>query len=317
MSQLTSAAPVPVTHPPAARARGLGKRFGRALALDSVDFDLPTGSVLGLLGANGSGKTTLIRLLLGLARPDAGTVELLGQPVPAGIGGALPHVGALVAEPGFQPHLTGRANLTRLARAEPLLRNSEIEDTVDAALRRVNLQDGAQRRCREYTPGMRQRLGLAVVLLAPRRLVVLDEPTSGLDPAGIRLVRELIGELHAEGSTVLVASHQLGEIERACTHLAVLAGGAIVAEGELDELLDAAGRSLVVSTPEPEAARAALRHHRIAGYLEAGRVVVDVRVGSAPDALATLVRAGVPVTEARIERTGLEELFLGLTEDSS
>jgi ABC-2 type transport system ATP-binding protein len=297
--------------------RGLSKRFGRSVALDSVNFDLPAGSVLGLLGLNGSGKTTLIRLLLGLARPDAGTVELLGQSMPAGAGVALPQVGALVAEPGFQPHLTGWANLTRLAKAEPLLGNSEVEESVAAALRRVNLQEWGQRRCREYTPGMRQRLGLAVVLLAPRRLVILDEPTSGLDPAGIRLVRELIGELRAGGSTVLVASHQLGEIERACTHLAVLAGGAVVAEGELNELLDAGGRSLEVATPQPDAALAALRHARVASYLEAGRVIVDLRIGAAPDVLGTLVRAGVPVTEARTRRMGLEELFIELTEESS
>jgi len=318
VNQLTSAAaPAPVTHPPAARIRGVGKRFGRSVALDSVSFDLPSGSVLGLLGPNGSGKTTLIRLLLGLARPDVGTVELLGEPMPAGAGITLPHVGALVAEPGFQPHLTGWANLRRLALAEPLLSSAEVDEAVARSLRRVNLLEWGKRRCREYTPGMRQRLGLAVVLLAPRRLVVLDEPTSGLDPAGIRLVRELVSELHAAGSTVLIASHQLGEVERACTHLTVLAGGAMVAEGELNELLDAAGRSLVITTPRPNAALAALRHARVTGYLEAGRVVVEMRAGSEPDVLGTLVRAGVPVTEARINRTGLEELFLELTEEDS
>ncbi|HEX4362867.1 MAG TPA: ABC transporter ATP-binding protein [Pseudonocardia sp.] len=302
--------------PPAARVRGLRKVYRRTVALDSVDLDVPAGSVLGLLGPNGSGKTTMLRLLLGLSRPSGGTVELLGQPMPRAAGRALPHVGALVEEPGFLPHLSGRDNLTRCAAGEPLLATAAIPDAVDGALRRVGLA-GTDRPYRAYSLGLKQRLGLAAVLLAPRKLVVLDEPSNGLDPAGTREVRQLIADLHAAGSTVLLSSHLLSEVEETCTHVAVLTTGSVVATGELAELLEADGPALQIHTSQPNAALAALRHARIPGYTERGLVVVDLSDTPPELVLSTLVRAGVPVAEARRRRTGLEELFVQLTEDGA
>lgn len=307
----------------AARTSGLCKNYGRTVALDAVDLDVPTGSVFGLLGPNGSGKTTLIRLMLGLARPSGGSVELLGRPMPAGAASALPFVGALVEGPGFQPFLTGRANLTRFAAAEPLLDTPAIPGAVDAALRLVGLtgdaatQAAADRGYRGYSLGMRQRLALATTMLIPRRLVVLDEPTNGLDPSGIRLVRRIIDGLRAAGTTVLVSSHALAEVEQSCTHVAVLSGGSVVATGELAALLEADGRTLSVSTAEPAAALTALRSARIPGYLEGGQVVVDLSGSSAERVVRVLVAAGVPVSEARGRRTALEELFVRLTEEGS
>jgi ABC-2 type transport system ATP-binding protein len=297
--------------------RGLRKVFRRTVALDSVDLDLPAGSVLGLLGPNGSGKTTMIRLVLGLSRPTEGTVELLGEPMPARAAVALPHVGALVEGPGFHPYLSGRANLTRCAMAEPLLAGNSIRDAVANALCRVGLASDADRSYRGYSLGMKQRLGLAAVLLAPRRLVVLDEPTNGLDPAGTRDVRRIIAELHASGSTVLLSSHLLAEVEETCTHVAVLAEGSVVATGALATLLESDGPALMVSTTEPTAALAALRAARIAGYLEQGMVTADLTYAEPEEVLRTLVHAGVPVSEARRRRTGLEELFVRLTEESA
>jgi ABC-2 type transport system ATP-binding protein len=307
----------------AAQASGLRKTYGRTVALDAVDLDVPVGSVLGLIGPSGSGKTTLIRLLLGLARPSGGSVTLLGEPMPAGAASVLPHVGALVEGPGFLPFLSGRANLTRFAAAEPLLDTPSVSGAVDAALRRVGLggaaggPEAADRSYRGYSLGMKQRLGLAAALLAPRRLVVLDEPTNGLDPAGIRLVRRIIAELHATGATVVVSTHALAEVEQSCTHVAVLSVGSVVATGELAGLLASDGPTLSVSTSQPAAALAALRSARIPGYLEHGKVVVDLSSCSAEEVLRTLVAAGVPVTEARGRRTALEELFIRLTEEGS
>ncbi len=305
---------------PVARVRGLGKTFGRTVALDAVDLDVPAGSVLGLLGPNGSGKTTLLRLLLGLSRPSAGTVELLGHPMPAQAGEALAEVGALVEGPGFHPFLSGRRNLARCAAAEPLLSIHGIHTAVAAALHRVGLggADGAADRAyRTYSLGMKQRLALGAVLLAPRRLVVLDEPTNGLDPAGSRDVRRLIAELHAAGSTVLVSSHLLAEVEATCTHVAVLAAGSVVATGELADLLEADGPTLEVATAEPVAALAALRAARLPGHLDHGLLVADLRSAQSTEVVSVLVRAGVPVSEARRRRTGLEELFVRLTEEES
>nr|WP_245900532.1 ABC transporter ATP-binding protein [Prauserella shujinwangii] len=304
----------PPTGPLAARTRGLRKTYGPTVAVDHVDLDVPEGAVLGMLGPNGSGKTTTIRMLLGLVRPTAGEATLLGHAMPDEAGHALPDVGALVEGPGFHPFLSGRDNLLRLAAAEPRLGGGDIPGAVDDALERVGLTAAARRRYRGYSLGMKQRLGLAAALLVPRRMVVLDEPTNGLDPAGTREIRSIIAELHASGVTVLVSSHLLAEVEATCTHVAVLHAGTVVAQGELAELLETGNPGLVVSTPDTTAAMEALRGGRIPSRLVPEGVRADLTAATAPEVVACLVRAGVPVHEARRARTGLEDLFARLTQ---
>ncbi|MBB5807679.1 ABC-2 type transport system ATP-binding protein [Saccharothrix ecbatanensis] len=298
----------------AARTRGLRKVYGRTVAVDRVDLDVPEGAVLGMLGPNGSGKTTTIRMLLGLVRPTQGEVELLGKALPDGVAQALPHVGALVEGPGFHPFLSGRENLRRAAAFEPLLASGDIRQAVEDALERVGLAAAAHRRYRGYSLGMKQRLGLASALLVPRRLIVLDEPTNGLDPAGTREVRKVIADLHEAGSTVVVSSHLLSEIEATCTHVAVLHRGTVVAQGELAELLHADSSSLLIVTPDVEDALSALRAGRISARPFEDGVRVELIGTTAPVVLETLVHAGVAVHEARRHRTGLEDLFARLTE---
>ncbi|HWM04901.1 MAG TPA: ABC transporter ATP-binding protein [Actinophytocola sp.] len=298
----------------AARTRNLRKVYGRTVAVDHVDLDVPIGSVLGMLGPNGSGKTTTMRMLLGLVTPTAGSVELLGHQLPAGAGWALPEVGALVEGPGFHPFLSGRENLMRCAAAEPHLATAGIARAVADALERVGLAAAAGRRYRGYSLGMKQRLGLAAALLLPRRLVVLDEPTNGLDPAGTREVRAVIADLHAAGTTVLVSSHLLAEVEATCTHVAVLHQGSVVAQGELAELLEAGSSGLLVSTPDTSVAVEALRNSRTPARVTPDGVHVDLTATTAPEVVATLVGAGVAVHEVRKQRTGLEDLFARLTE---
>ena len=315
---LAAATDAPVdAAPAAARARGLRKVFGSTVAVDGIDLDVAPGSVLGMLGPNGSGKTTLIRMLLGLTHPTAGTVELLGRPMPESVATVLPHVGALVEGPGFHPFLSGRENLRRVAATEPHLAGRDIRPAVATALDRVGLGAAADRRFRGYSLGMKQRLGLAAALLLPRRLVVLDEPTNGLDPAGTRDVRTIIAELHAGGATVVVSSHLLAEVEATCTHVAVLQSGALIAAGELRSLLDADATGLVVVTPDVDLALATLRDAGTSAYRETGDGEAAVVVADgppAPEVVALLVRAGVAVHEARRRRPRLEELFARLTE---
>ncbi|WP_229693891.1 ABC transporter ATP-binding protein [Lentzea pudingi] len=298
----------------AARTKGLRKEYGSTVAVDRVDLELPEGAVLGMLGPNGSGKTTTIRMLLGLVRPTQGEIELLGRPLPEGAEQSLPHVGALVEGPGFHPFLSGRENLVRCAAFEPLLPRKEIKQAVEDAIERVGLAQAAHRRYRGYSLGMKQRLGLAAALLVPRKLVVLDEPTNGLDPAGTREIRKIIAELHEAGSTVLVSSHLLSEVEATCTHVAVLHRGTVVAQGELTELLQAGGSALQVITPDVESALSALRQAKISARPLSDGLRVELAGTSAPQVIETLVKGGARVFEATRWKTGLEELFARLTE---
>ncbi|NKQ57995.1 ABC transporter ATP-binding protein [Amycolatopsis sp. K13G38] len=301
----------------AARTRGLRKVYRGTVAVDQVDLEVPEGAVLGMLGPNGSGKTTTIRMLLGLVRPTEGEVELLGHRMPEEAPGALPDVGALVEGPGFHPFLSGRENLRRLAAAEPHLSLSDIPKAVEDALERVGLGAAAHRRYRGYSLGMKQRLGLAGALLVPRKMVILDEPTNGLDPAGTREIRTIIADLHADGVTVLVSSHLLAEVEATCTHVAVLHDGTVVAQGELNELLETGNAGLLVSTPDGDKALEVLRENRISARLAPEGVRADITTATAPQVVAALVHGGVAVHEARRERTGLEDLFARLTQNDA
>ena len=170
---------------------GLTKRFGERTAVANVDLRVPRGAAFGYLGPNGAGKTTLIRMLLGLTSATSGTMRLLGRPVPKERAEALARVGAIVEEPRFHGHLTGRENLTVVAAA----REREAHVRIDGALSRVGLAERADERVKRYSLGMRQRLGVARSLLADPELLILDEPTNGLDPAGIHVVRRRTGVL--------------------------------------------------------------------------------------------------------------------------
>jgi ABC-2 type transport system ATP-binding protein len=231
--------------------RGLTKRFGHQLAVDGVDLAVPKGAVFGFLGPNGSGKTTTIRLLLGLAAASAGSMRVLGEEMPRKLSNVLPRVGALVEGPAFYPFLSGAANLHRMDAADPYASAATRRSRVQSALERVGLTHAADKKVRAYSLGMKQRLGIANALLAPRELLVLDEPTNGLDPQGTREVRNLVRSLAADGATVFVSSHLLAEVEQICTHAAIMSAGRLVAQGTLAELRQAGQARIRVLTPDP------------------------------------------------------------------
>jgi ABC-2 type transport system ATP-binding protein len=311
----------------------LTKRFGRQTVVDDIALSVPRGSVFGFLGPNGSGKTTTIRMLLGLASASDGEIRMLGEAMPQRLGSVLPRVGALIEGPGFYPFLSGSANLRRLDSADGFAPGGTRSARVSRALDRVGLGHAADKKVRAYSLGMKQRLGIANALLAPRDLIVLDEPTNGLDPQGTREVRSLIRSLADEGTTVFVSSHLLAEIEQMCTHAAIMRAGRLVAQGTLDELRSAGTTRVSVTTPDTEGAERTLRALGLdAGHPDAMGAVVgataDVAVAgstgaalhavlpdtvAAEDIVAALVAAGVRVRGFQVENASLEDLFVALT----
>jgi ABC-2 type transport system ATP-binding protein len=293
---------------------GLTKRFGHQVAVDSVDLTVPPGSVYGFLGPNGSGKTTTIRMLLGLVTPSAGEVEVLGRPMPSAVGSVLPRVGALVEGPAFHPYLSGRDNLARLDAADRTTDASTARARVDRALDRVGLLNASRKRYRAYSLGMRQRLAIASALLRQRDLLVLDEPTNGLDPQGTREVRSLVGSLNDDGTTVLVSSHLLSEVEQMCTHLGVMHLGHLVAQDTTARLRAGSDTEAVVETDQPEAAASIMRELGLAEVWTTAVAATGRLGGVAPEkVVAACVHGGVPVLGFRVGAPSLEDVFVSLT----
>lgn len=201
----------------------LTKRYGSALALDNVSFELKAGEVVGLLGPNGAGKTTLMRILLGLAKATQGEIEVFGEA--PGSREMLRRVGAIIETPAFVPNMSGRDCLKLAALAKGV-----GMDKVEENLKRVNLAQAAKKKFKSYSLGMKQRLAVAQALLSETGLLVLDEPMNGLDPRGVLEMRELITQIAAEGRTVLVSSHQLHEVQLICSRIIVLNEGRKLAD---------------------------------------------------------------------------------------
>jgi ABC-2 type transport system ATP-binding protein len=293
---------------------GLTRRFGQHVAVNAVDLAVPRGAVYGFLGPNGSGKTTTIRLLLGLMSPHAGTVELLGGAMPAAAGDVLSRVGTLVEGPAFHPYLTGHDNLRRLDAYDASTDPSTSASRIGSALERVGLSAAAKKTYRRYSLGMKQRLGLAAALLRPRDLLILDEPTNGLDPQGTREVRGLIRELAADGTTVLVSSHLLAEIEQVATHVGIMSAGRLLQQGQLDQVLGVAAALLRIETPDVERALGVLASMGVSVSGQSADHLLVTMGDRTPDVInAALVRADVAVRGLHVERPLLEDLFVKLT----
>jgi ABC-2 type transport system ATP-binding protein len=304
--------------PLAVRARGITKSFGDVVALDGIDLDVAHGQIHGLVGPNGAGKTTLLGLLLGLAVADSGSLEILGTPVGRALA-APDGVAGFVDGPGLYPSLTARQNLAALAALRGRdARTAGIDDVLD----QVGLTDVADDRVRGFSLGMRQRLGLAAALLTKPRLLVLDEPSNGLDPAGKKQVHGVLTRLVADGTSVVLSSHRMDDLEALCSEVTIVATGRVVFTGPLGKLAAENGElGYRLRTSDPEAT------HRLAGETAGIRVVDDA--GARQDAEVLVVRAPVPALDELVVRlvnagiavrelapvvSPLEAAFLALTD---
>jgi len=297
--------------------RGLTKHFGKRVVIEGLDLSVPRGCAFGCLGPNGAGKTTLIRTVLGLTRPNAGKIHVLGYEMPRARVTALQQVGAIVDEPRFHGYLSGLENLEILAAA----RGGRAAERIWPALERVGLADRATERVAKYSMGMRQRLGVASCLLGDPQLLVLDEPMNGLDPAGMLEFRELIREFVSEGRTVVLSSHLLDEVQKTCDYVAILDRGRVVVQGRIEDLVrqQAAGIRVICD----DAGRAASLLTGLEGIDAAvpdgsNSLIVRVVVNWQPESMASavncyLVQSGIAVSGLWVERASLEDRFLELT----
>ena len=283
-------------------ASHLSKRYGARLAVDDVSLAVETGDVYGFLGPNGAGKTTTIRMLLGLVRPTAGEIRLLGETGRR----ALARVGAIVESPGFYGYLSGRDNLRLFAD----LSGGAPPSRIEAVLERVDLADRAGDPVRIYSHGMKQRLAIAAALLPAPELILLDEPTNGLDPMGIRDVRALLRSLaDDDGLTVFLSSHLLVEVEQICNRGAIVAEGRVRWEGEVNALLGERRRIRLDADPADTAARVIAE--RFGATLTDGALAATMDPADLVDAL---VAAGVRVRHVALEMPTLEQVFVEMVE---
>jgi ABC-2 type transport system ATP-binding protein len=296
--------------------RGLEKRYGSRVALAGLDLSVPSGVVYGFLGPNGAGKTTTMRLLTGLIRPDAGSIEVLGRPFGRGRldRHGLFDVGALIESPSFYPYLSARENLRALAATGAVVPAGRIEELLSL----VGLQERSRDKVQGYSLGMKQRLGIAAALLNDPKLLLLDEPANGLDPAGIAAMRATLKHLAALGKTVFVSSHILGEVGQLADVVGIIAAGRLVREGPMEELL--LSESVVrvrVATGEVDAARSVLAgldpaQPPTGGTPDNPWLSVRLPPERAADVNRALAGAGI-YASGLTTGSDLESLFLSLT----
>jgi len=286
--------------------RGLTKTFKNHTAVDSLDLYVPHGVVYGFLGPNGSGKSTTMKMLLGLTQPTSGEIALFDRPLTrASRTALLPSIGSMIEAPPGYGHLTGRENM-RIVQDMLDLSTAQI----DRALATVRLTEHQHKLVRNYSLGMKQRLGIAMALARDPALLILDEPTNGLDPAGIEEIRTLLVQLASQGVTVMVSSHLLDEIDKMASVLGILSNGRMIFQGTRDELFHHSIPDLIIETPDPHAVLA----QGIAGTpVPEGIRISGIDKNQTADVIRRLAVAGIPIYEVRRVTQSLEDVFMDLT----
>jgi len=293
---------------------GLSFTFGKQQVVKSLALQVPEGSIYGFLGPNGAGKTTTIKLLLNLLKPDAGNINIFEQDIKTNRINILSKIGSLIEQPALYQHLTGRENL--LNRALLLqVPAQRVEDMLDL----VQLSHAANKKAGQYSLGMKQRLGIALALLADPKLLILDEPTNGLDPNGIIEIRELLKKLVAQhGKTVFISSHLLAEIERMATHVGIINNGAMLFQGSIADL-QAISKPLVRIEAENtvDAANLLTRNHiNVTDVTDDHLTIPYISKQQMGDINALLNKGGQTVYSIGKQQKDLEKLFLDITQSA-
>jgi len=293
---------------------GLSFTFGKQQVVKSLALQVPEGSIYGFLGPNGAGKTTTIKLLLNLLKPDAGNINIFEQDIKTNRINILSKIGSLIEQPALYQHLTGRENL--LNRALLLqVPAQRVEDMLDL----VQLTHAANKKAGQYSLGMKQRLGIALALLADPKLLILDEPTNGLDPNGIIEIRELLKKLVAQhGKTVFISSHLLAEIERMATHVGIINNGAMLFQGSVADL-QAISKPLVRIEAENtvDAANLLTRNHiNVTEVTDDHLTIPYISKQQMGDINALLNKGGQTVYSIGKQQKDLEKLFLDITQSA-
>ena len=312
MSDRSSPPGPPARAEVALSARGLVKHFEETRAVDGVDLRVERGEIRGLLGPNGAGKTTLMRMLFGLVRPDRGSVALLGKKWDWASSPMVQGVAGFVETPSLYPYLSGRKNLQLLAELD----GGVPDGRVDEVLELVRLSRMADRKAGQYSSGMRQRLGLAAVLLHVPEVLILDEPSIGLDPVGARDIRALLLSLALDGTAVLFSSHNVVEVEGLCRTVTIMRSGQVVWNGTLDRLrAEAPAPAHVVWTSDDDrAAAVAERDHAVSAIrAAAGGITLQAEQQALDDYVIALGREGVAVRRLELLMSPLESMFFELT----
>jgi ABC-2 type transport system ATP-binding protein len=289
---------------------GLRKRFGATLALDGMSFTVQPGQVTGFVGPNGAGKSTTMRIILGLDAPDAGSA-LIGGRVYGTLRRPLCRVGALLDAGALQPGRTGRNHLLWLARSQGLAGRR-----VDEVTALVGLESAIRRRGGGYSLGMRQRLGIAAALLGDPPVLILDEPFNGMDPEGIVWMRGFLRSLGAEGRSVLVSSHLMGELQDTADHLVIVGRGQVIADTTVTDLIAAASGDRVTVRTSAAPVAAAVLADAGASVAALGPDVLTISGLSSERIVALLAGHPVPFAEVSAHRATLEEAYLELTQEA-
>ncbi|WP_294363298.1 ATP-binding cassette domain-containing protein [uncultured Clostridium sp.] len=293
------------------KLRNIIKKYNDSIVIDNLNLDVPEGSIFAFLGVNGAGKSTTIRILLDLTKVDNGDIEILGESLKENREKILSNIGSLVEGPSFYPNLSAYDNLKIFSN----IKGTNLEE-IPEILKKVNLYEAKDKATKNYSLGMKQRLGIAIALLGNPKLLILDEPTNGLDPKGIHEIRELIINLAKEGKTIFISSHILGEIELIATDYAIIHKGKLIFNGDVNKLRNLSETKLIIKTNDNNKALEVLKDNDIqVSKVKDFIIVKDNKINNNYIAYTNkiLVNNNIDVYHLNLVKKSLEEIFLEMT----